>query len=95
MGKGGAKGLGAEFARALAAEGARVAIADIADGTDHAAALGGLYVETDVTDPKAARRAVAAASEAFGPVDILVNNAALYAPLACRLTRSTPISGTG
>lgn len=79
---GGAKGLGAEFARALAAEGARVVIADIADGTDHAAALGGLYVETDVTDPKAARRAVAAAAEAFGPVDILVNNAALYAPLA-------------
>ncbi len=78
---GGAKGLGAEFARALADEGARVTIADIADGIAHAAALGGLYVETDVTDPAAARHAVAAATDAFGPVDILVNNAALYAPL--------------
>ena len=79
---GGAKGLGAEFARALAGEGARVAIADIVDGAALAVELGGVFVKTDVSDPEQARQAVATAEDRLGPVDVLVNNAAIYATLA-------------
>lgn len=75
---GGAKGLGAAFARALADEGARVATLDIADGTPPP---GGFALTCDVTDPKACRAAVAQITDTLGPPDILVNNAALYASL--------------
>ena len=78
---GGAKGLGLEFARGLAAEGARVAIADIADGSAAANEIGGLFVETDVSKPESARRLVAETERVFGTPDVLVNNAALYSVL--------------
>jgi len=85
---GGAKGIGKHYARALAAEGARLMIADIADGSEVAAALAGDYganaVEsaiTDVSDEGAVRGLVARTMERFGRIDILVNNAALFAPL--------------
>ncbi len=79
---GGAKGLGRAFANALASEGARVAVADIADGRGVAAELGGIFLETDVSDPEAARRACRETERLLGPVDVLVNNAAVYATLA-------------
>jgi NAD(P)-dependent dehydrogenase (short-subunit alcohol dehydrogenase family) len=75
---GGAKGLGAAFARALAAEGAKVATLDIALATPQS---GILAVRCDVTDPEACRAAVAQITAQLGPPDILVNNAALYASL--------------
>jgi len=85
---GGAKGIGKHYARALAAEGARLMIADIADGSEVAAALAGDYgansvtsAVTDVSDEDAVKAVVAATMERFGRVDILVNNAALFAPL--------------
>jgi NAD(P)-dependent dehydrogenase (short-subunit alcohol dehydrogenase family) len=78
---GGAKGLGRTFAAALAGEGARVAIADIADGAALAAELGGFYVEADISDPVACRRVAEATEAGLGPVDVLVNNAALFATL--------------
>ena len=78
---GGAKGLGLEFARAMAREGAKVAIADIADGTEAAAEIGGVYVETDVSEPAAAQNAAARTERQLGAPDILVNNAAVYATL--------------
>ncbi len=78
---GGAKGLGRAFALALAAEGARVAIADIADGRALADEIGGLFVATEVSDPAACRHIVAETEARLGPVDVLVNNAALYAAL--------------
>jgi NAD(P)-dependent dehydrogenase (short-subunit alcohol dehydrogenase family) len=85
---GGAKGIGKHYARALAAEGARLMIADIADGTEVAAALARDYgansVEstvTDVSDEGAVRALVARTMDRFGKIDILVNNAALFAPL--------------
>ncbi len=85
---GGAKGIGRHYARALAAEGARLMIADIADGSEVAAALarehGANSVEssiTDVSDEDAVKALVAKPMERFGKIDILVNNAGLFAPL--------------
>ncbi len=85
---GGAKGIGAHYSRALAAEGARVMIADIADGKalaqEIAAQHGANSVTsalTDVSDEPSVKALVAATIERFGKIDVLVNNAALYAPL--------------
>jgi NAD(P)-dependent dehydrogenase (short-subunit alcohol dehydrogenase family) len=85
---GGAKGIGRHYSLALAAEGARVMIADIASGEhvgrDIAAAHGANSVASvvaDVSDEASAKILVAATMERFGKIDILVNNAALFAPL--------------
>ena len=85
---GGAKGIGRHYARALAAEGGRLMIADIADGKDLAGGLardhGANSVEsaiTDVGDEGAVKALVAKTMERFGKIDILINNAALFAPL--------------
>jgi rhamnose utilization protein RhaD (predicted bifunctional aldolase and dehydrogenase)/NAD(P)-dependent dehydrogenase (short-subunit alcohol dehydrogenase family) len=73
----GAGAIGAATARALAADGAAVAILDI-DGAvaeKAAAAIKGLGLECDVTEPDQVRRAFQAVCERFGGVDILVSNA--------------------
>src|SRR5213078_252228 len=83
---GAARGLGQEFARSLAAAGARVVAADI---NDCAATLDlvraeqaeGIAARLDVTDPGSAREMVEAAVRAFGRLDALINNAALYGAL--------------
>jgi 2-hydroxycyclohexanecarboxyl-CoA dehydrogenase len=74
---GGASGIGAATARRLAAEGARVSIADVdeAGAREVAAEIDGHAVRMDVADAASARAGVAAATEALGPLDILVNNA--------------------
>jgi NAD(P)-dependent dehydrogenase (short-subunit alcohol dehydrogenase family) len=83
---GAARGLGQEFARGLAAAGARVIAADINDCTAtlelvRAQGGGGIAVRLDVTDAGSARAMVEAGLEAFGRVDALINNAALYGAL--------------
>ena len=74
---GGASGIGAATARRLAAEGARVAIGDIAeDGAREVAGeLDGLACRLDVADAASVRDAVAEIERSLGPVDVLVNNA--------------------
>jgi NAD(P)-dependent dehydrogenase (short-subunit alcohol dehydrogenase family) len=86
---GGAKGIGRHYSQALAAEGARVMIADIVDGKDIAGEIaarsGANSVASatfDVSDEKAVKRLVAQTVERFGQIDVLVNNAALYAKLS-------------
>jgi NAD(P)-dependent dehydrogenase (short-subunit alcohol dehydrogenase family) len=86
---GAAQGIGAQYAMALAAEGAAVLLADILDAGPVAEAIGaqggrGFAVKTDVTDPASVRAMVAAAVEQFGGVDILVNNAALFGTLSLK-----------
>lgn len=77
---GGGSGIGAAFVRAFAGQGCRVAFVDVADASSQALAaeLGATvrYARCDVRDVAALRAAIAAAEEAFGPVRVLVNNAA-------------------
>jgi 2-hydroxycyclohexanecarboxyl-CoA dehydrogenase len=74
---GGASGIGAATTRRLAAEGARVVVADL----DPEGARGvsgevdGHHVAMDVTDNASIMAGVAEAVEAVGPLDVLVNNA--------------------
>lgn len=82
---GSAGGIGEAYARALAAEGASVVVADLdEDGargvSDSIAADGGsaMAVKVDVSDPDSAAAMAAATVEAFGGIDHLVNNAAIY-----------------
>jgi 2-hydroxycyclohexanecarboxyl-CoA dehydrogenase len=74
---GGASGIGAATARRLAAEGARVAIGDLnEDGAREVAGeLDGFACALDVTDTGSVSTAVAAANDALGQIDVLVNNA--------------------
>ncbi len=73
---GGSRGIGFGIAQALAAEGARVAIAARTPDTLHAAAssIGGLGVQADLLDAAGCESAVRQTQEALGPIDILVNN---------------------
>ena len=88
---GAAGGLGRAFALGFARQGDRVVVADIDHtGAEQTAKLirdgGGsaAVVSVDVTDPESTQRLALAADAAFGPVDVLVNNAAIYAGLSRR-----------
>ena len=77
---GGARGMGKSHVRHFVAEGARVVFGDVLDdkGVAVADGLGGQscrYVHHDVTSEQQWRAAVAAAVDAFGRLDVLVNNA--------------------
>lgn len=78
---GGARGIGAAYARILVSEGAKVVIGDLLDAQGEALAkeLGtnARYVHLDVTEPNQWSEAVAFAVEAFGGLNILVNNAGI------------------
>jgi NAD(P)-dependent dehydrogenase (short-subunit alcohol dehydrogenase family) len=76
---GGASGLGAAAARALAKEGAKVALLDVNEGLARAVAaeIGGLAVPCDVSDAASAEAAVAAARAAHGAARILINCAGI------------------
>ena len=72
---GGASGIGLATASMLAAEGAAVAVLDVA-----ASGPGAIrYLRADLTDDGAVRAAVGAAVEALGGLDVLVNNAGIGA----------------
>lgn len=78
---GGARGLGEAYVRALHAAGARVLIADILEEAGNALAVelgeGARFVLLDVTDEAQWDAAVATALDAFGSIDVLVNNAGI------------------
>ncbi|WP_328858674.1 SDR family oxidoreductase [Williamsia herbipolensis] len=77
---GAAGGIGEGYARALAAEGAHVVIADLSDeaGEKVAADIGGHYVHTDVADEASAKALAQATLDEYGQIDYLINNAAIY-----------------
>jgi NAD(P)-dependent dehydrogenase (short-subunit alcohol dehydrogenase family) len=83
---GAAQGIGEAYARALAAEGARVVVADLAvePGRRVADAIvkaGGdaSFVEVDVGSNESTTAMAGATVERYGGIDFLVNNAAIYA----------------
>ena len=84
---GGAQGMGAEDARALVAEGAKVVIGDILDDKGEALAAeinsstpdSARYVHLDVTQADQWEAAVATAVDDFGKLNVLVNNAGTVA----------------
>ena len=83
---GAARGLGRAYAVAMASEGASVLACDINECSETVAevrAAGGRIESavTDVSDMKSCQAMADAAVAAFGKIDVLVNNAALYATL--------------
>ena len=78
---GGGHGIGRAYAHRLAEEGAKLAIAelDAAAGERVAAEVGGLAVRTDVSDEASVAEMARRTLERFGRIDILVNNAAMFA----------------
>ena len=80
---GGARNIGAVYARKLAAEGAAVVIADVLDGGEVVSQIeaeGGkaIALQIDVSNEEAVTRMAAEAVKSFGGIDILVNNAAIF-----------------
>lgn len=75
---GAASGIGAEFVRAFAGQGARVAFVDRLkeEGEALAAELNAWFRVCDVTEPGALDRAVTDAAEATGGLEVLINNVA-------------------
>ena len=83
---GAGQGIGEAYARALAREGAAVVVAEIGEENGQRVAqeivgTGGraLFVKTDVASPESAANLAARVAEAFGGVDLLINNAAIFA----------------
>lgn len=82
---GAAGGLGRAFAEAFAREGAKVIVADInlTGAEETASAIGAVAVaaQVDVTSQHSTLALAARAAETLGGIDVLVNNAAIYAGL--------------
>jgi 3-oxoacyl-[acyl-carrier protein] reductase len=83
---GGGHGIGKAYATRLASEGAKIVIAELDEKAGHAVAeelnaagYEALAVRTDVSDPASVENMAAATVERFGRIDILVNNAAIFA----------------
>jgi NAD(P)-dependent dehydrogenase (short-subunit alcohol dehydrogenase family) len=94
---GAAQGIGAAFARALAAEGAKVTIADLDSGAkvvDEIASAGGqaIDVPTDISTEDGCDAMVAKTVEAFGRLDILVNNAAIFTSVERKPFEEIPVA---
>lgn len=92
---GASQGIGAAYARGLAAAGARVVVSDIIDAAALAREIndaGGtaLALCADVTDPDSVLSMVRAAIGKWGALDILVNNAALFGMLERKPARDIP-----
>lgn len=89
---GAARGLGQEYGLQLGRRGAAVVLADLNDCAESEALLRAegidvLSVKVDVADETSTKSMADAAVEKFGRIDILVNNAALWADL-----KNTPFS---
>ena len=83
---GAAQGLGRTYAEALAEEGAKVVVTDVQDtdaAVDAVKAAGGeaIGLQTDVTSDESLATMVTETESAFGPIEVLINNASIFAAL--------------
>ena len=89
---GGAQGIGRAIAEGLAREGARIVIADVQGAGEAAAAFeGGVGLRVDVSSEEDTARMAEETLARCGRVDVLVNNAGLYASLAMRPFTEIPV----
>ena len=94
---GAAQGIGEQFALGLARRGARIVIADIADGRPVAEAIrraGGAacFTECDVSDPAACAALAEFALAQYARIDALIANAALFSQLPHRSLLDIPVA---
>ncbi|MFD7844985.1 SDR family oxidoreductase [Nocardia sp. NPDC059764] len=94
---GAARGIGAAYAKALAAEGAKVVVADLNSELGEATAkeitAGGgvaVFAPVDVADPESAKALADFTVAEFGGINHLVNNAAIYGDMKLDLLVSVP-----
>ena len=83
---GSSQGIGAALALALAEAGAKIVVSDIQDCSDTARQIndhGGeaVAITADVTNNKSLIELVATAETAFGPINVLINNAGIFGTL--------------
>ncbi|MEM9355549.1 MAG: SDR family NAD(P)-dependent oxidoreductase [Pseudomonadota bacterium] len=84
---GAARGLGRAYASALAADGAKVVAGDVRDSAETVSAIQSVggdakAITLDVSDTASCTAMADAAIEAYGQIDGIINNAALYGGLA-------------
>jgi NAD(P)-dependent dehydrogenase (short-subunit alcohol dehydrogenase family) len=89
---GAAQGIGNAIAKGLAAEGARIVVADLNHAEEAAAEFDdGIGIAVDVADEAQVERMAEEVIDRCGRIDILVNNAGLYASLAMRPFTEIPV----
>jgi NAD(P)-dependent dehydrogenase (short-subunit alcohol dehydrogenase family) len=89
---GGAQGIGRALAEGLAQEGARIVVADLKGAAEAASSFrDGVGLTVDVADEAAVQRMVDETLARCGGLDVLVNNAGLYASLAMRPFTEIPL----
>jgi len=89
---GAAQGIGRALADGLAAEGARIVVADLRGAEEAAGSFeGGVGLTADVASEEDVRRLVEATVAECGGIDVLVNNAGLYASLEMRPFDQIPL----
>jgi NAD(P)-dependent dehydrogenase (short-subunit alcohol dehydrogenase family) len=89
---GAAQGIGRAIAEGLAADGARIVVADLAGADDAAKSFPeGVGITADVSDERDVQQLADKAVELCGTIDILVNNAGLYASLEMRPFEQIPL----
>lgn len=89
---GAAQGIGRAIADGLSREGARIVVADLQQAEETAAAYpDGVGLTVDVASEEDVERMVREAVDRCGAVDVLVNNAGLYASLEMRAFTEIPL----
>jgi NAD(P)-dependent dehydrogenase (short-subunit alcohol dehydrogenase family) len=89
---GAAQGIGRAIADGLAAEGARIVVADLQGAREAAATYrDGLGITADVANEEDVQSLVDETVERCGGIDVLVNNAGLYASLEMRSFEQIPL----
>jgi len=86
---GAAQGIGAAFAAGFAREGAKIVIGDIADAAETVKRVKkegseAIYVKTDVNHEQECFAMIKAGADRFGTIDILINNAAVFANIVLK-----------